>query len=60
MFGAGAVGVLVVIAVVFLLTNKGDGDKKTGATHTSASPSVSTNPGLPAGVKCAGAGCTGR
>jgi hypothetical protein len=61
MFGAGVVGVLVVIAAVFLLTNKGDGDKKTSATHTSASPSVSTTPpGLPAGVKCARAGCTGK
>ncbi|WP_427920440.1 DUF2690 domain-containing protein [Streptomyces sp. cg40] len=60
MFVAGVVGVLVVIAAVFLFTNKGDGDKKTSATHTSASPSVSTNPDLPAGVKCAGAGCTGK
>jgi len=60
MFAAGVVGVLVVIAAVFLFTNKGDGHKKTSATHTSASPSVSTNPDLPAGVKCAGAGCTGK
>ncbi|XUL90553.1 helix-turn-helix domain-containing protein [Streptomyces galilaeus] len=60
MFTAGVVGVLVVIAAVFLFTNKGDGDKKTTATHTSAAPSVSTNPDLPAGVKCAGAGCTGK
>lgn len=60
MFGAGVVGVLVVIAAVFLLTNNGGGDKKTGATHTSASPSASTNPDLPAGVKCVGAGCTGK
>jgi len=60
MFGAGVVGVLVVIAAVFLFTNRGDGDKKTTATHTSASPSVSTNPDLPAGVKCVGAGCTGK
>ncbi|MFJ5301414.1 DUF2690 domain-containing protein [Streptomyces sp. NPDC088350] len=65
MFGAGVVGVLVVIAAVFLFTHHGftlhgGGDKKTGATHTSASPSVSTNPDLPAGVKCVGAGCTGK
>ena len=60
MFGAGVVGVLVVIAAVFLFTNNGGGDKKTGATHTSASPSVSTNPDLPAGVKCVGTGCTGK
>ncbi len=60
MFGAGVVGVLVVIAAVFLFTRPGGGDKKTGATHTSASPSISTNPDLPAGVKCVGAGCTGK
>jgi hypothetical protein len=60
MFGAGVVGVLVVIAAVFLLTRHGGGDKKTTVTHTSSSPSVSTNPDLPAGVKCAGAGCTGK
>ncbi|MGX9883564.1 DUF2690 domain-containing protein [Streptomyces sp. NPDC002276] len=60
MFGAGVVGVVVVIAAVFLFTRHGGGDKKTTATHTSASPSVSTNPDLPAGVKCAGAGCTGK
>ncbi|MBK6019281.1 XRE family transcriptional regulator [Streptomyces sp. MBT53] len=60
MFGAGVVGVLVVIAAVFLFTRHGGGDEKTTATHTSASPSVSTNPDLPAGVKCAGAGCTGK
>ncbi|WP_406455590.1 DUF2690 domain-containing protein [Streptomyces sp. NBC_01622] len=60
MFSAGVVGVLVVIAAVFLSTNHGGGGKKTSATHTSASPSVSTNPDLPTGVKCAGAGCTGK
>ncbi|MFI6401210.1 helix-turn-helix domain-containing protein [Streptomyces sp. NPDC050548] len=60
MFGAGVVGVLVVIAAVFLFTRHGGGDGKATATHTSASPSVSTNPDLPAGVKCAGAGCTGK
>jgi len=61
MFGAGVLGVLVVIAAVFLFTNKGgDGDKKAGAAHTSASAPVSTNPDLPAGVKCVGAGCTGK
>ncbi|MEV6478742.1 DUF2690 domain-containing protein [Streptomyces sp. NPDC051576] len=60
MFGAGVVGVLVVIAAVFLFTNHGGGGKKASATHTSASPSVSTNQELPAGVKCVGAGCTGK
>ncbi|MFG2375902.1 DUF2690 domain-containing protein [Streptomyces sp. NPDC048504] len=60
MFGAGVLGVLVVIAAVFLFTNNGGGEKKAGATHTSASASASTNPDLPAGVKCVGAGCTGK
>ncbi|MFJ9249224.1 DUF2690 domain-containing protein [Streptomyces sp. NPDC101776] len=60
MFGAGVVGALVVIGAVFLFTNHGGGGKKASATHTSASPSVSTNPDLPAGVKCVGAGCTGK
>ena len=60
MFGAGVVGVLVVIAAVFLVTNNGGGGKKAAAKHTSAAPSVSTNPDLPAGVKCVGAGCTGK
>ncbi|MEV8537531.1 DUF2690 domain-containing protein [Streptomyces sp. NPDC051572] len=60
MFGAGVLGVLVVIAAVFLFTNNGGGEKKAGAAHTSASASASTNPDLPAGVKCVGAGCTGK
>ncbi|MFI6618520.1 helix-turn-helix domain-containing protein [Streptomyces sp. NPDC050528] len=60
MFGAGVLGVLVVIAAVFLVTNNGGGGKKAAAKHTSAAPSVSTNPDLPAGVKCVGAGCTGK
>ncbi|MEV6511862.1 DUF2690 domain-containing protein [Streptomyces sp. NPDC051642] len=60
MFGAGVLGVLVVIAAVFLFTNNGGADKKAGAAHTSASAPVSTNPDLPAGVKCVGAGCTGK
>ncbi|MFD4556437.1 helix-turn-helix domain-containing protein [Streptomyces sp. NPDC058469] len=60
MFGAGVVGVLVVIAAVFLFTNNGGEDKKARATHTSASASARTNPDLPAGVKCVGSGCTGK
>ncbi|MET7567912.1 DUF2690 domain-containing protein [Streptomyces sp. NPDC005492] len=60
MFAAGVVGVLVVIGAVFLFTNHGGGGKKANATHTSASPSVSTNQELPAGVKCVGASCTGK
>ncbi|MGW0830977.1 helix-turn-helix domain-containing protein [Streptomyces prunicolor] len=60
MFGAGVVGVLVVIAAVFLFTNKGSGDKEAGAARTSASASASANPDLPPGVKCVDAGCTGK
>jgi hypothetical protein len=60
MFGAGVLGVLVVIAAVFLFTNKGGGDKKAGVAHTSASASAGANPDLPPGVKCVDAGCTGK
>ena len=60
MFGAGVLGVLVVIAAVFLFTNNGGGGEKAAAKHTSAAPSVSANPDLPAGVKCVGTGCTGK
>lgn len=60
MFGAGVVGALVVIGAVFLFTDHGGGGEKASAAHTSASPSVSANPDLPAGVKCVGAGCTGK
>ncbi|WP_079102640.1 XRE family transcriptional regulator [Streptomyces sp. TP-A0356] len=57
MFLGGVVGALVVIAVVVSVTG---GDKKaTGAPRPSA-PSASANPDLPAGVKCAGAGCAGK
>jgi transcriptional regulator with XRE-family HTH domain len=59
MFFAGVVGVVVVIAAVFLLTDHG-GAKKTAGAHKSPSPSASANPDLPAGVKCAGASCTGK
>ncbi|MER7926426.1 MULTISPECIES: DUF2690 domain-containing protein [unclassified Streptomyces] len=63
MFGAGVLGALVVIGSVFLFTHgNGDGgdDRKAGASHTSASASTSTEPDLPAGVKCVGEGCTGK
>ncbi len=59
MFLAGVVGVLVVIAAVFFLTDNGGGKKGENATK-SPSPSASTNPDLPAGVKCSGASCTGK
>ncbi|MFJ4202591.1 DUF2690 domain-containing protein [Streptomyces sviceus] len=58
MFLAGVVGVLVVVAAVFFLTDPG-GDKKNQA-EKSPSPSASTTVSLPAGVKCSGQGCTGK
>lgn len=58
MFLAGVVGVLVVIAGVFFLTDRGGGKKNEGGA--SPSPSVSAQTDLPAGVKCAGASCTGK
>ncbi|MEU0025216.1 DUF2690 domain-containing protein [Streptomyces sp. NPDC006335] len=58
MFLAGVVGVLVVIAAVFFLTDPG-GDKK-NKTEKSPSPSASATVSLPAGVKCSGQGCTGK
>ncbi|MER5603154.1 DUF2690 domain-containing protein [Streptomyces sp. NPDC002265] len=60
MFLAGLVGVLVVMAGVFwFATDDGDGKGEAGAA---GSPSVSagTTAALPAGVKCSGAGCTGK
>ncbi|MER6417394.1 DUF2690 domain-containing protein [Streptomyces sp. NPDC001137] len=58
MFLAGLVGVLVVIAAVFYLTDNGSGKKNEGGA--SPSPSVSAQTDLPAGVKCSGASCTGK
>ncbi|WP_079078010.1 XRE family transcriptional regulator [Streptomyces sp. CdTB01] len=57
MFLAGVVGVLVVMAAVFYLTD--NGGKKSAGGHASPSPSASSVD-LPAGVKCAGASCTGK
>jgi transcriptional regulator with XRE-family HTH domain len=57
MFLAGLVGVLVVMAAVFYLTDRGGG--RHGSAKASPSPSVSSAE-LPAGVKCAGASCTGK
>ncbi|RPE41351.1 helix-turn-helix protein [Streptomyces sp. Ag109_O5-1] len=59
MFLAGIVGMVVVIAAVLFLTGNDDGGKKNQGA-ASASPSVGTGTDLPAGVKCAGAGCTGK
>lgn len=59
MFLAGVVGVLVVIAAVFFLTDRGNKNKNEDAGK-SPSPSVTTDPDLPAGVKCSGDSCTGK
>ncbi len=58
MFLAGVVGVLVVIAAVFFLTD--GGGKKNEDAVQSPSPSVTTDPDLPAGVQCSGDSCTGK
>ncbi|MER7838817.1 DUF2690 domain-containing protein [Streptomyces sp. NPDC096040] len=61
MFLAGAVGVAVIVAGVIFLTGKDGGDgKRNGSAATSSAPSTSAGTELPAGVKCAGAGCTGK
>ncbi|WP_206209214.1 DUF2690 domain-containing protein, partial [Streptomyces sp. SID10362] len=56
---AGVVGVLVVVAGAFFLLNDG-GDKKEEGTKPSPSPTVSSEPKLPPGVKCGGDACTGK
>ncbi|MGW2957235.1 DUF2690 domain-containing protein [Streptomyces sp. NPDC001220] len=60
MFLAGLVGVAVVVAAVFFLTGSGGDGKKNRSGATSSAPSTSAGTDLPAGVKCAGAGCTGK
>ncbi|MER6348805.1 DUF2690 domain-containing protein [Streptomyces sp. NPDC001595] len=59
MFLAGVVGVLVVVAGAFFLTQGGGENANAGAT-ASPSPSVTTDAALPPGVKCSGDGCTGK
>lgn len=59
MFLAGVCGVLVVVVAAYFLTDGGDDGKKEGAAD-SPSPSATTNPDLPAGVKCSGDSCTGK
>ncbi|MFF0589510.1 DUF2690 domain-containing protein [Streptomyces sp. NPDC003781] len=56
---AGVVGLLVVIAGAFFLLN-GGGDKENEGTKPSPSPTVSSKPKLPPGVKCSGDACTGK
>ncbi|MEV1077893.1 DUF2690 domain-containing protein [Streptomyces sp. NPDC050211] len=58
MFLAGVVGVLVVAAAAFFFMERGDDKPKD--TAKSPSPSASSDPALPAGVKCSGADCTGK
>ncbi|MFF5369213.1 DUF2690 domain-containing protein [Streptomyces sp. NPDC013187] len=58
-FVAGVVGVLVVIAGAFYLTGGGGDDEVKGGAP-SPSPTVSSDPKLPPGVKCSGADCTGK
>ncbi|MFJ3774358.1 DUF2690 domain-containing protein [Streptomyces sp. NPDC090075] len=60
MFLAGVVGVAVVVAAVFFLTGNDGGGKKNQGNGASVTPSTSVSSDLPAGVKCAGAGCTGK
>jgi transcriptional regulator with XRE-family HTH domain len=59
MFLAGIVGAAVVVAAAFVLTDGGDDGKKKDAA-ASPSPSVSSEPDLPPGVKCSGDSCTGK
>ncbi|AVH56956.1 MULTISPECIES: helix-turn-helix domain-containing protein [Streptomyces] len=59
MFLAGVVGALVVVAAAVYLTSGGD-DNKAKDTPKTPATSAGTNPDLPAGVKCSGAGCTGK
>ncbi|MGW4439014.1 DUF2690 domain-containing protein [Streptomyces sp. NPDC004596] len=55
---AGAGAVLVLGAAAFLVVNRGGGEH--GSDAKPPSPSASTRPSLPAGVKCAGSACTGK
>ncbi|MFC9282915.1 helix-turn-helix domain-containing protein [Streptomyces collinus] len=59
MFLAGVVGVLVVVAAVFLLTRPDGGGKDANAAK-SPSPSASGDATPPPGVKCSGSSCTGK
>ncbi|MDX2594122.1 DUF2690 domain-containing protein, partial [Streptomyces sp. WI03-4A] len=59
MFLAGVVGVLVVVAAVFFLTRPDGGGKDANAAK-SPSPSASSDPTPPPGVKCSGSSCTGK
>ncbi|MGP8299601.1 helix-turn-helix domain-containing protein [Streptomyces inhibens] len=59
MLTVGAVGALLVaVSAVLLLNPDTDAGKKTAAPEPAAAPSK--QPVLPAGVRCAGAGCVGK
>ncbi|MET8178418.1 XRE family transcriptional regulator [Streptomyces sp. NPDC005336] len=58
LFVAGIVGALLLIAGALALINPGGGGEKRAEKPTTA-PATSARQ-LPAGVKCAGAGCTGK
>ncbi|MEV7318959.1 DUF2690 domain-containing protein [Streptomyces sp. NPDC093970] len=61
MFLAGVVGVAVVIAAVLSLAGHDGGHgKRKHSVAVSSAPSAGTGAALPAGVRCAGAGCTGK
>ncbi|NEA46179.1 DUF2690 domain-containing protein, partial [Streptomyces sp. SID10815] len=59
MFLAGLVTALLVMGVVFYVTG-GIGGGKAGRADGSPSPTASPAVRLPPGVKCVGAGCTGK
>ncbi|MGJ5890675.1 DUF2690 domain-containing protein [Streptomyces niveiscabiei] len=58
-FVAGALGVVALAGAAFLLTDSGPGDTPVAAVD-SPSPSTSSRPALPPGVKCSGPTCTGK
>ncbi|MET9847004.1 DUF2690 domain-containing protein [Streptomyces ossamyceticus] len=60
MFLTGAVGALVLIAAAFFLTQGGGGSEADNKPPANVSTGAGTEPDLPAGVKCAGADCTGK
>ncbi|MFC6062645.1 helix-turn-helix domain-containing protein [Streptomyces ochraceiscleroticus] len=57
MFVTGVVGALLLIAAAVLLLGGGDGGQR---AEPAPAPTHSQAPDLPAGVKCSGAGCTGK
>lgn len=57
MFVTGVVGALLLIAAAVLLLGGGDGAQR---AKPAPAPTESEAPDLPAGVKCSGAGCTGK